>query len=111
TDLWNCSSGLVMLFGRFAMIVPCLGIAGALAKKKVVPPSAGTFPTYGPLFGSLFVGVILIVGALTFFPALSLSPILEHLQRPDVSYGVEAASVGPADEGASRLGDGPGGGR
>jgi K+-transporting ATPase ATPase A chain len=80
TDLWDCSSGLVMLFGRFAMIVPCLAIAGFLAKKKVVPPNAGTFPTHGLLFGVLFVGVIVIVGALTFFPALSLGPILEHLQ-------------------------------
>src|SRR5581483_11072409 len=86
TDMWDCSSGLVMLFGRFAMIVPCVAIAGFLAKKKVVPPSAGTFPTYGLLFGVLFVGVILIVGALTFFPALSLGPVLEHLQNPNVTY-------------------------
>jgi K+-transporting ATPase ATPase A chain len=86
TDMWDCSSGLVMLFGRFAMIVPCLAIAGSLARKKVVPPSAGTFPTYGGLFALLFMGVIVIVGALTFFPALSLGPVLEHLQNPDVVY-------------------------
>jgi K+-transporting ATPase ATPase A chain len=86
TDMWDVSGGLVMLFGRFAMIVPCLAIAGFLARKKVVPPSAGTFPTYGLLFGLLFIGVILIVGALTFFPALSLGPLLEHLQNPAVTY-------------------------
>ena len=81
-DMWDCSLGLGMLFGRFAMIVPCLAIAGFLARKKTVPPSAGTFPTYGALFGILLVGVIVIVGALTFFPALSLGPILEHLEHP-----------------------------
>jgi K+-transporting ATPase ATPase A chain len=86
TDMWDCSSGLVMLFGRFAMIVPCIAIAGFLARKKTVPPSAGTFPTYGVLFAVLLIGVIVIVGALTFFPALSLGPILEHLQRPAVVY-------------------------
>ncbi len=86
TDMWDCSSGLVMLFGRFAMIVPCVAIGGYLARKKTVPPSAGTFPTYGLLFGVLLVGVIIIVGALTFFPALSLAPILEHLQNPNVVY-------------------------
>jgi K+-transporting ATPase ATPase A chain len=85
-DMWDCSSGLVMLFGRFAMIVPCLAIAGYLAQKKTVPPSAGTFPTYGVLFGVLLTGVILIVGALTFFPALSLGPVLEHLQSQGFTY-------------------------
>ena len=85
--MWDVSSGLVMLFGRFAMIVPCLAIGGLLAKKRTVPPSAGTFPTYGVLFGALFVGVIVIVGALTFFPALSLAPVLEHLETAGVSYG------------------------
>jgi K+-transporting ATPase ATPase A chain len=88
TDMWDCSMGVIMLIGRFAMIVPCIAVAGFLARKKVVPPSAGTFPTYGVLFGVLFVGVILIVGALTFFPALSLGPVLEHLQNPNVSYYV-----------------------
>jgi len=68
-----------MLLGRFFMIIPVLAIAGNLARKKLVPPSAGTFPVTTPLFSVLLVGVILIVGALTFFPALSLGPILEHL--------------------------------
>jgi K+-transporting ATPase ATPase A chain len=68
-----------MLVGRFLMIVPMLAVAGNLAQKKLVPPSPGTFPVHTPLFTVLLVGVILIVGALTFFPALSLGPILEHL--------------------------------
>ena len=67
-----------MLIGRFLMIVPMLAIAGSLAAKKIVPPSAGTFPTARPLFVGLLVGVILIVGGLTFFPALALGPIVEH---------------------------------
>ena len=61
------------------MIVPMLAVAGSLAKKKLIPPSPGTFPVHTPLFTVLLVGVVLIVGALTFFPALSLGPILEHL--------------------------------
>ena len=78
--LWyNTSVGITMLFGRFLMIIPMLGIAGNLARKKYVPPSLGTFPVTTPLFTVLLIGVILIVGALTFFPALSLGPILEHL--------------------------------
>jgi K+-transporting ATPase ATPase A chain len=78
--LWYNSSGaMTMLVGRFFMIIPMLAIAGNLAKKKYVPPSLGTFPVTTPLFSVLLVGVILIVGALTFFPALSLGPILEHL--------------------------------
>ena len=68
-----------MLAGRFLMIIPTLAIAGSLAGKKYVPPSLGTFPVTTPLFTVLLIGVILIVGALTFFPALSLGPILEHL--------------------------------
>ena len=68
-----------MFFGRFFMLIPILGIAGALATKKKVPASAGTFPVTGPLFTLLLVGVIVIVGALTFFPAFSLGPIVEHL--------------------------------
>jgi K+-transporting ATPase ATPase A chain len=68
-----------MLVGRFVMIVPMLAIAGSLARKKYVPPSLGTFPVTTPLFSTLLIGVIIIVGALTFFPALSLGPILEHL--------------------------------
>jgi K+-transporting ATPase ATPase A chain len=79
THWYNLSMTAAMLAGRFLMIVPMLAIAGNLAKKKVVPPSPGTFPVHTPLFTVLLVGVILIVGALTFFPALSLGPILEHL--------------------------------
>jgi K+-transporting ATPase ATPase A chain len=68
-----------MLAGRFLMMIPMLAIAGNLAQKKSVPPSPGTFPVNSSLFTILLTGVILIVGALTFFPALSLGPILEHL--------------------------------
>ena len=75
--LWLGS--LAMLIGRFAVIVPVLAIAGSFAAKKITPPSSGTFPTDGPLFVILLVGVVLIVGVLTFFPALSLGPIVEHL--------------------------------
>jgi K+-transporting ATPase ATPase A chain len=78
--LWyNVAGGMTMLIGRFLMILPMLAIAGNLARKKYVPPSLGTFPVTTPLFTVLLIGVILIVGALTFFPALSLGPILEHL--------------------------------
>ncbi len=79
TVWYNTSGAMTMLVGRFFMIIPMLAIAGNLAKKKYVPPSLGTFPVTTPLFSVLLVGVILIVGALTFFPALSLGPILEHL--------------------------------
>ena len=79
--LWyNTAGAMTMLVGRFFMIIPMLAIAGNLAKKKTVPTSAGTFPVTTPLFSVLLVSVILIVGALTFFPALSLGPVLEHLQ-------------------------------
>ena len=78
--LWyDTTTGAAQLLGRFFMIIPILAIAGSLAKKKIAPESLGTFPVTGPLFSGLLVGVILIVGALTFFPALSLGPILEHL--------------------------------
>ena len=78
--LWyNTAGAVTMLVGRFLMIIPALAIAGNLAGKKYVPPSLGTFPVTTPLFTVLLIGVILIVGALTFFPALSLGPILEHL--------------------------------
>jgi K+-transporting ATPase ATPase A chain len=78
--LWyDVTTGLTMLAGRFLMIIPMLAIAGNLAGKKYVPPSLGTFPVTTPLFTVLLISVILIVGALTFFPALSLGPILEHL--------------------------------
>jgi K+-transporting ATPase ATPase A chain len=79
TPWYNLTIGLAMLFGRFLMIIPLLAAAGSLAAKKQVPVSAGTFPTHGPLFVGLLVGVVIIVGALTFFPALSLGPIVEHL--------------------------------
>ena len=79
TPWYNISGGITMLVGRFLMIIPMLAIAGNLAQKKYVPPSLGTFPVTTPLFSVLLIGVIIIVGALTFFPALSLGPILEHL--------------------------------
>jgi K+-transporting ATPase ATPase A chain len=78
TPWYNVSLGLAMLIGRFLMIVPMMAIAGNLAAKKIVPPSAGTFPVHTPLFVGLLLGVILIVGALTFLPVLSLGPIVEH---------------------------------
>jgi potassium-transporting ATPase potassium-binding subunit len=76
---YNLTVGFATLIGRFLMIVPMLAVAGSLARKKIVPPSPGTFPVTTPLFTALLVSVIIIVGALTFFPALSLGPILEHL--------------------------------
>jgi potassium-transporting ATPase potassium-binding subunit len=78
TPWYNVSLGLTMLAGRFLMIVPALAIAGSLVGKKVVPPGPGTFPTNGLLFVVLLVSVVIIVGALTFFPALALGPIVEH---------------------------------
>jgi K+-transporting ATPase ATPase A chain len=80
TDWWNVCLGLAMLAGRFFMIIPTLAIAGAMLNKKTVAPGPGTFPTNGWLFTTLLVAVILIVGALTFFPALSLGPVAEHFQ-------------------------------
>ncbi len=79
TPWYNTTLGLTMLFGRFFMMVPPLAIAGSLARKKQIPASPGTFPVTTPLFSSLLAGVIVIVGALTFFPALSLGPVVEHL--------------------------------
>ena len=79
TPWYNLSGAFTMLVGRFFMIIPMLAIAGNLAQKKYVPPSLGTFPVTTPLFTVLLIGVIIIVGALTFFPAQSLGPILEHL--------------------------------
>jgi K+-transporting ATPase ATPase A chain len=76
---WNSTLGLAMFIGRFLMIIPMLAIAGSLAAKKIVPVSAGTFPTDGGLFVGLVVGVILITGGLTFLPSLALGPIVEHL--------------------------------
>jgi len=79
TYWYNTAIGYAMLFGRFFMIIPMLALAGNLARKKAVPPSLGTFPVTTPLFTTLLVCVIVIVGALTFFPVLSLGPIVEHL--------------------------------
>jgi K+-transporting ATPase ATPase A chain len=79
TAWYDISIALTMLLGRFFMIIPMLAIAGNQAQKKYVPPSLGTFPVTTPLFTVLLISVILILGALTFFPALSLGPILEHL--------------------------------
>jgi K+-transporting ATPase ATPase A chain len=76
---WNVTLGVAMLVGRFLFVVPLLAVAGSLAGKKIVPVSAGTFPTHGALFVGLVIGVILIVGGLTFFPALALGPVVEHL--------------------------------
>jgi K+-transporting ATPase ATPase A chain len=78
TAFYNAALGLTMLIGRFWMIVPALAIGGSLSGKKISPPGPGTFPTDGPLFTMLLVGVVLIVGALTFFPVLALGPIVEH---------------------------------
>ncbi|MGH8838900.1 MAG: potassium-transporting ATPase subunit KdpA [Jiangellaceae bacterium] len=80
STLWyDTTIGLAMLVGRFFLIIPVLAIAGSMARKQPVPPSVGTFPTHTPLFGGLVIGVVLIVAGLTFFPALALGPIVEHL--------------------------------
>ena len=79
TPLHNTLLGIAILLGRFLVIIPALAIAGAVAAKNTVPPSAGTFPTHGGLFIGLLLGVILIVGGLTFFPVLALGPVVEHL--------------------------------
>ena len=75
---WNTTLGIAMLFGRFIMIIPIIALAGNLAQKKLVPAGAGSFPVSGTTFVILLVGTILIVGALTFVPALGLGPIVEH---------------------------------
>jgi K+-transporting ATPase ATPase A chain len=79
TPFYNVTGGLAMLIGRYGMIIPILALAGSMAAKRRVAPSLGTFPTTGPLFTVLLIGVIVIVGALTFFPALALGPIVEQL--------------------------------
>jgi len=79
TPFYNTALGFAMLFARYWLAVPTLAIAGSLAAKKLVPPSAGTLPTHTPLFVGLLVGVVILVGALTFVPALALGPIVEHL--------------------------------
>jgi K+-transporting ATPase ATPase A chain len=78
TPFWNLTLSFAMFFGRFFMMVPMLAVAGSMAKKKIHPGGEGTFPVDGPLFAALLIGVIILVGALTFFPALSLGPIAEH---------------------------------
>lgn len=79
TVFYNLTLGLAMLIGRFSIIIPVLAVAGSMAGKKITPPSTGTFPTNTPLFAGLLIAVVLIVGALTFFPVLSLGPIVEQL--------------------------------
>jgi K+-transporting ATPase ATPase A chain len=79
TVFYNLTGAVAMFIGRFWMIIPAMAIAGSLAAKKSIPPSVGTFPTTGGLFVGLVVGVIVIVGGLTFFPALALGPIVEQL--------------------------------
>ncbi|MDB5551783.1 MAG: kdpA, partial [Rhizobium sp.] len=79
TPWYNITLGIAMFMGRFLVIIPALAIAGSLAAKKTVPASSGTFPTDGPLFVGLLFGVILIIGGLTFFPALAVGPVVEHL--------------------------------
>jgi K+-transporting ATPase ATPase A chain len=78
TPFWNTTLAVAMIIGRFFFVIPALAVAGSLAAKKTLPPSAGTFPTHGPLFVGLAIGVILIVGGLTFFPALAVGPIVEQ---------------------------------
>ncbi len=78
TNFYNFGLALAMLIGRFGVIVPALAIAGSMAAKKTAPPSSGTFPTDGVTFVALLIGVIVIVGGLTFLPALTLGPVLEH---------------------------------
>ena len=78
TPWYNLTLGLATLIGRFAFIIPALAVAGSLVAKKRVPSSSGTFPTHGALFVGLLVGTVIVIGALTFFPALSLGPLVEH---------------------------------
>jgi K+-transporting ATPase ATPase A chain len=77
---YNTTGGLAMLFARFWLAIPTLAIAGSLARKKTVPSGPGTLPTHTPLFVGLLIAVVVLVGALTFIPALALGPIVEHLQ-------------------------------
>jgi K+-transporting ATPase ATPase A chain len=79
TPFYNTALGLAIFFGRYWLAIPVLAIAGSLARKKTVPPGAGTLPTHTPLFVALLVGVVILVGALTYVPALALGPIVEHL--------------------------------
>jgi len=88
TQWYNTTLGLAMLFGRFVMIVPVLALAGSLARKKLIPASGGSFPVWGFTFTLVLVGIVLILGALTFLPALALGPIVEHflMAGSDVLY-------------------------
>jgi K+-transporting ATPase ATPase A chain len=79
TFFYNFWGGIVMLLGRYWIAIPTLAIAGSLAKKKIVPAGLGTLPTHSPLFILMLISVTLILGALTFFPALAIGPIIEHL--------------------------------
>src|SRR6516165_5607878 len=78
TPWYNLTLGLAQVIGRFLFLIPLLAAAGSLAAKKKIPTTAGTFPTHGPLFVGLLVGTVIIVGALTFFPAIALGPVVEH---------------------------------
>jgi K+-transporting ATPase ATPase A chain len=82
TPFYNTLLGIAMFFGRFMVMVAVLALAGSLAKKKLVPPSAGTLPTHTPLFVGWLAATVVIVGALTFIPALALGPIVEHVLLP-----------------------------
>jgi K+-transporting ATPase ATPase A chain len=79
TPFYNTALGIAMWLSRFWLMVPVLALGGSLAAKKIVPPSSGTLPTHTPLFVGLLIGTVLLVGALTFVPALALGPIVEHL--------------------------------
>jgi K+-transporting ATPase ATPase A chain len=78
TPWYNLTIGLAMLIGRFLFLLPLLAVAGSLAAKRKLAATSGTFPTDGPLFVGLLIGTVVIIGALTFFPALSLGPLVEH---------------------------------
>ena len=80
TRFWNIALGIVMLAGRFWMILPTLAIGGSLARKKLIPDSAGTLRTDGPMFAGLLIAVIIVIGALSFMPALALGPVVEQLK-------------------------------
>jgi K+-transporting ATPase ATPase A chain len=80
TPFYNTSLGIAMWLSRYWLLIPTLAIAGSLARKRRVPPSAGTLPTHTPLFVGLLIGTVLLMGALTFVPALALGPIVEHLR-------------------------------
>jgi K+-transporting ATPase ATPase A chain len=83
TPFWNSTLAVAMMIGRFGYVVPVLAIAGSLVAKPKLEATSGSFPTHGPLFVGLLVGVILILGGLCFFPALALGPIIEHFQALD----------------------------